>query len=97
MGKKAVSVTLEEANLLWLKGQAAARGSRSLSHLLDELVTDARESPGGRQAVRSVVGSIDIDEHDPALESADAYVRTRFEASTRRPLVVKETRGKARG
>jgi hypothetical protein len=97
MGKRAVSVTMDEANLLWLRGQAAIEGRRSLSHVLDQLVTEARQSRTGRHSVRSVVGTIDIDERDPGLRTADAYVRAQFDASARRPLLVKESRGKRRG
>ena len=89
--KKAVSVTLAQDNLLWLRGQAAASPSGSLSEVLDRLVHDART--GGRThaaAIRSVVGTIDLPPDDPDLASADAYVRTLFDASLRRPMLVKE-------
>ena len=89
MSKKAISVTLDAVNLTWLKGHAGASGVRSVSELLDGLVTAARAaSPAG--PVRSVVGTIDIDRSDPLLEHADAAVAALFEASLRRPLVVKE-------
>lgn len=98
MAKRPVSVTLDESNLLWLKGQVAATGRRSLSELLDELVSDARiAGRGDQQTIRSVVGTIDIDETDPELTTADAYIRGQFEASTRRPVLVKESRGTRRG
>ena len=42
MPKKAVSVTLGTDNLLWLKGRAGAAGARSMSELLDRLITEAR-------------------------------------------------------
>ena len=44
MPKHAISVTLESANLTWLKGQAGATGVRSVSELLDRMVTQARET-----------------------------------------------------
>jgi hypothetical protein len=90
MPKQAISVTLDVDNLTWLKGRAGAAGVRSISELLDKLVTAARES-GRIGPSRSVVGTIDIDENDQLLENADAVVRTMFEASVGRPLMVKET------
>jgi hypothetical protein len=90
--KKAVSVTLRPDNLLWLRGQAAASANGSVSEVLDRLVQEART--GGRThaaAIRSVVGSIDLPADDPDLAGADAYVRTLFDRSLRRPTLVKET------
>lgn len=87
--KKAVSVTLHEDNLLWLKGRAAAGGLRGVSDLLDRLVSAARRS-GPAPTVRSVVGTIDLDPHDPLLEHADAAVRELFDRSLRQPTVVRE-------
>src|SRR5438128_2723227 len=90
MGKQAISVTLDADNLRWLRGRAGATGSRSVSDLLDRLVTAARE--GGRVGPpRSVVGTIDIDPSDATLDGADTVVRGLFESSARRPLTVKET------
>jgi hypothetical protein len=89
MSKKAISVTLETDNLVWLKARAGAMGLRSVSELLDDLVTDARAS-GLAGPSRSVVGTIDIDSSDPAFENADAAVRTLFEASLARPFVARE-------
>ena len=40
MPKRAVSVTLETDNLLWLRGQARGAPRRSLSEVLDRLVTE---------------------------------------------------------
>src|ERR1700704_1197120 len=90
MAKQAISVTLDTDNLTWLKGRAGAAGLRSVSELLDQLVTAARES-GRIGPSRSVVGTIDIDASDPRLEGADEAVRTMFETSLGRPLMVKET------
>jgi len=89
MAKQAISVTLDTDNLTWLKGRAGAAGLRSVSELLDQLVTAARES-GRIGPSRSVVGTIDIDASDPLLEGADEVVRGMYEASLRRPLMVKE-------
>jgi hypothetical protein len=89
MSKQAISVTLEADNVTWLKGRAGAAGLRSVSELLDQLVAAARQS-GRVGPSRSVIGTIDIDPGDPDLEQADAAVRYLFDASLRRPMVVKE-------
>jgi hypothetical protein len=89
--KKAVSVTLGEENLLWLRGQAAASASGSLSEVLDRMVHDARMS--GRtdaRAIRSVVGTVDLPADDPDLSKAGSYVRAMFDRSLRRPMLVGE-------
>ena len=89
--RKAVSITLSEDNLLWLRGQAARSARGSVSELLDRLVTEARS--GGRTdpaAVRSVVGTVDLPDEDPDLAGADAYVRTLFGMSAGQPIVVRE-------
>jgi hypothetical protein len=90
MAKQAISVTLDADNLTWLKGRAGAAGLRSVSELLDQLVTAARES-GRVGPSRSVVGTIDIDASVPMLDNADDAVRGLYETSLRRPLMVKET------
>jgi hypothetical protein len=90
MAKQAISVTLDADNLTWLKGRAGGAGVRSVSELLDQLVTAARES-GAIGPSRSVVGTIDVDANDPLLEGADEAVRGMFERSLGRPLMVKET------
>jgi hypothetical protein len=90
MAKQAISVTLEADNLMWLKGRAGAAGLRSVSELLDQLVTAARAS-GHVGLSRSVVGTIDLDASDPGLEKADEMVRAMFDASLRRPLMVRES------
>ncbi len=89
MSKKAISVTLDEVNVLWLKARVTARNGRGVSEILDELVTTARAgSPSG--TTRSVVGTIDIASDDPGLERADAHVRVLFDRSVARPFVVRE-------
>jgi hypothetical protein len=91
MAKSAISVTLHPDNLTWLKARAGAVGARSVSDLLDQIVADARRTtPGG--AVRSVVGTIDIDSSDPLLTRADDVLRTMFDASLGRPMLMKEAR-----
>jgi hypothetical protein len=83
MPKFPVSVTLDQDNLLWLKGRAASTKRRSLSEALDQVVTAARL--GGRSGeARSVIGTVDIGAEDPGLDRADATVHALFEASTRR-------------
>lgn len=103
--KQAISVTLDSANVTWLKGRAGASGLRSVSELLDTLVREAR-TKGTVGTTRSVVGTVDIDPNDPLLREADALVRAAFDRSLRRPMVAKErspeyrvrrSRKKARG
>jgi hypothetical protein len=87
MPKKAVSLTLDEANLVWLKGRAYGQGN--LSAAVDNLITAARAGRLGAPAqVRSVVGSIDLAADDPRLERADRTMRDLFAASLTRPFRV---------
>jgi len=103
MPKTGVSVTLDDANLLWLKSRTAAMKGKSLSDTLDSLVTAART--GGATppaAIRSVAGTVDIASDDPNLDSADAYIRQLTDESLSRPIMVRETpprsgMGKPRG
>lgn len=97
MAKHAISITVDGANLTWLKARVAAAGARSVSDLVDRLITDARTS-GAAGGTRSVVGTIDIDAGDPRLDHADEAVAALFEQSFRRPALVKErtTRDAAR-
>jgi hypothetical protein len=73
-------VTLDGDNLTWLKGRTGAAGARSVSELLNQLVTAARQT-GHVGPSRSVAGTIDIDAADPLLERADAAVQALFDAS----------------
>lgn len=91
MPKKALSITLDEANLLWLKGRAAGRKKRSLSDALDEILTQARRGGAGADAPRSVAGTIDLAEDDLGLERADEAVRSFVDAALGRPFVARET------
>lgn len=80
--RKAISITLGEDNLLWLRGQAARTAKASVSEVLDQIVSEARAS--GRtdpSAIRSVAGTIDLPEDDPNLAEADTYIRSLFAAS----------------
>ena len=92
MPKKALSVTLDADNVLWLKGQAAVR---SVSEVLDELVHEARHGGKvGAASVRSVRGTIDLPQDDPDLTAADEWIRAYFDRSMSRPIAVKEGRAK---
>jgi len=84
--KKAISVTIDEDNFLWLKAQAAATVKGSVSDVLDRLVRDARLE-GRTDAIRSVVGTVDLP--DGGFDHADAYVRSVFDRSLGRPMQVK--------
>ena len=89
--RKAISITLSQDNLLWLKGQAAHSSRKSVSELLDQIVTEARGAGWADSAsVRSVVDTIDLPDDDPGLETADTYVRTLFSTSARQPMLVRE-------
>ena len=89
MSKQAISVTLAADNITWLRGRVGAGGLRSVSELLDRIVTDARER-GDHSPSRTVVGTIDLDPTDPTLERADAIVGTAFARSLARPAMVRE-------
>jgi len=89
MAKLAISVTLQDDNLNWLRARLGAVGARSVSDLLDRIIADARKAaPSG--AVRSVVGTVDIDSSDPLLTRADEALRGMFDVSLGRPMLVKE-------
>jgi hypothetical protein len=91
--RKAISITLGTDNLLWLRAQAGVTARGSVSEVLDRLVSNARTSGHGEpRAVRSVVGTIDLPADDPDLERADLYIRSAFENSATRPMLVKESR-----
>ena len=90
-------MTLHADNLLWLRAQATASSRGSLSEVLDTLVSEARA--GGRhdaRTMRSVVGTIDLPEDDADLEGADAFIRSQFDRSVKRPILVKEHKPKYR-
>ena len=70
MAKQAISVTLEADNLTWLKGRAGAAGLRSVSELLDQLVTRGAAVGPTSGPSRSVVGTIDIDPERSAARRA---------------------------
>ena len=85
MSKKAVSVTLQPDNLLWLRARVKAKGGRSLSEALDGIITEARAGTGASTAeVRSVVGNAWIPKSEEALSEAGAQVAALFRGSVRR-------------
>lgn len=85
MPKRAVSITLDEGNLLWLKGRARVLAGGSLSEAVDQLIGEAREGLlGAADAPRSVVGTIDVPD-DAALVAAGAELRELFATSLARP------------
>ena len=70
MPKRAVSVTLDVDNLIWLRAQAGARSN--VSRIVNELVSEARAS--GRRfgaAPRSVAGTVELRDYDPAAVQRD--------------------------
>jgi hypothetical protein len=93
MPKTPLSVTLDDANLLWLKGRVAGGKKRSLSEALDQILTEARRGGAGADAARTVVGTIDIAGDDPSLDRADGIVRAIFAESANRPFLVRESVG----
>ena len=96
MAKSAVSVTLSDDNLSWLRGRKMALKARSLSETLDSMVTRARRGgDGALTAARSVVGTIDIADEDPELEDADRFVRQLVDGSLARPATRHRRTGRA--
>jgi hypothetical protein len=90
MAKRAVSVTLDEANVLWLKGRARISGG-NVSETLDQLISKARGDRARSGPFPSVVGTIDLLD-DPGLLGADEGIRAWFAESLARPLVGTEDR-----
>ena len=87
MAKKPVSLTIEETNLLWLKGRARVVAGGSVSEAVDQLVAEARSGRwGGTGPSRSVVGTIDLAQ-DPLLADADAAIRAVFAGSLARSII----------
>ena len=93
-----MSVTLDEANVLWLRGRARMSPGNNVSEELDRLITKARlgrTAPSERPP--SVVGTVDLGD-DPDLLKADEAVRAWFAESLWHPLGLKEDApGMARG
>ena len=92
MNKQAISITLDPANLLWLRAQTLSQGRRSISEMLDCLIREARtEGKNQESLVRSVVDTVRIAESDPMLATADAAVRAFFSAALNRQPVSNQT------
>jgi len=90
MPKKAVSVTLDAANVLWLKGRARMSGG-NVSDALDKLITQARTGAKAVGPWPSVVGMVDLGD-DPDLLKADAAVKEWFAEYLAKPFEVNEDR-----
>lgn len=90
MAKTAISLTIEQTNLLWLKGRAKIVASGSLSEAVDQLITEARAGRLGQaQAQRSVVGTIDLPDEE-ALAAGKEAMTGMFARSLSRPMFVHE-------
>lgn len=90
MAKTAISLTIEQTNLLWLKGRARVVSGGSLSEAIDQLIAEARAGRLGQaEPPRSVVGTIDLPD-DRALAAGRDAVRALFAESLERPLFVHE-------
>jgi hypothetical protein len=86
MPKKAVSITLEAGNLLWLRGRATVLAGGSLSAAVDQLIAEARAGRlGASEVPLSVVGTIDVPDEE-ALASATAQLRALFAGSLNRGM-----------
>ena len=90
--KKPVSLTLDENNLLWLKGRARVLAGGSLSAAVDQLIDEARAGRlGAADPPRSVVGTIDLPDEGVLLKAGDE-LRKLFDVSLARPIFVHEER-----
>lgn len=83
MNKSPISVTLGADNLLWLKARTQATGRRSVSSVLDDLVTQAREAGG---PATSVVGWVSFPQGVEGLERGGQEVRQLFERALSKGL-----------
>jgi hypothetical protein len=92
MTKKAISLTLDQDNLIWLKGRARVVAGGSLSEAVDQLIDEARAGRlGTAEPSRSVVGTIDLPDDDVLLQGAEE-VRGLFRTSLARPFTLHEER-----
>ena len=90
MAKTAISLTLEQTNLLWLKGRARVVAGGSLSAAVDQLITEARAGRLGQSdPPRSVIGTIDVPDDSALLAGKDAMMAL-FTGSLARPIFVHE-------
>ena len=91
MAKTAISLTIEQTNLLWLKGRARVVAGGSLSETVDQLITEARAGRLGQSdPPRSVIGTIDLPDDRALLAGTDA-IRGLFTDSLARPIFVHES------
>jgi hypothetical protein len=90
MAKTAISLTIEQTNLLWLKGRARVVSGGSLSEAVDQLIAEARAGRLGQaDQPRSVVGTIDLPD-DEALLAGTKAIGGLFAESLARPIFVHE-------
>ena len=90
-----MSLTLEQTNLLWLKGRARVLAGGSLSEAVDQLIDEARAGRlGAAEPPRSVVGTIDVPD-DRVLARATEELRGWFDGSLERPLTAHDDRPRA--
>ena len=91
MAKTAISLTIEQTNLLWLKGRARVVAGGSLSETVDQLITEARAGRLGQSdPPRSVIGTIDLPDDRALLAGTDA-IKALFTDSLARPIFVHES------
>jgi hypothetical protein len=90
MAKTAISLTIDQTNLLWLKGRARVVSGGSLSEAVDQLITEARAGRLGlADPHRSVVGTIDLPDDEMLLQGSSA-LNALFAESLSRPIFVHE-------
>jgi hypothetical protein len=96
MPKKAVSITLDQSNLLWLKGRARVLAGGSLSEAVDQLIDEARAGKlGAAEESRSVAGTIEIPD-EATLTAASAALRAAVTSSLDRSMLAPDARKPAR-
>jgi len=87
MSRKAITLELESANLLWLEDQAATSGRQTLSEVINEILAKLRGSRADKpSSVESIREMIEISDDDPNLEGADEALRALFAESLGRDL-----------
>ena len=92
MAKKAISLTLDRDNLMWLRGRARVVAGGSLSEAVDQLIDEARAGRlGVGEPSRSLVGTIDLPD-DSVLLKGGEEIRELFRSSLSRPFVLREDR-----
>ena len=91
MAKTAISLTIEQTNLLWLKGRARVVAGGSLSAAVDQLITEARARRLAHgDPPTSVVGTIDLPD-EQELAAGKEIMSGLFARSLSRPIFVHET------